>query len=97
MKSMARPIHRIDEPFSAGLCDWRLSDALSEDERPETPPSEGSADYRATLDEGLRLNRAFFSIRSASIRAAIIDLIVEAANRENADDTRFPPPIKLRR
>jgi len=42
------------------------------------------------LDEGLRLNRAFFNIRSASIREAIINLIIETANNENADDPRFP-------
>jgi len=59
----------------------------------EGPPWQGSADYRAALEEGLRLNRAFFSIRSADVREAIINLIIETADSERADEHRFPPNL----
>jgi hypothetical protein len=87
---MAKKISRMADPFDAGSRDRRLPKVLCKNGHTQRPPCEGSAEYRAMLDEGLRLNRAFFNIRSASIREAIINLIIETANNENADDPRFP-------
>jgi hypothetical protein len=87
---MAKKISRTADPLDAGSRNRRLRMVLSKNEHTERLPCEGSAEYRAMLDEGLRLNRAFFNIRSASIREAIINLIVETANNENADVSRYP-------
>jgi hypothetical protein len=90
---MANLIRRMPDPSEAGSRDWRLSKAFPKDELRESSFCEASADDRATLDEGLRLNRAFFTIRHASIRKAIINLIIETADKEDADEPRFPPLI----
>ena len=87
---MAKKNSRMADPFDAGSRNGRLPKVLSNNEHTERQRCEGSAEYRAMLDEGLRLNRAFFNIRSASIREAIINLIVETANNESADGHRFP-------
>jgi hypothetical protein len=90
MESMAKKISRTVDPFDAGSRNRRLPNVLSKNEHTEGLLCEGSAEYRAMLEEGLRLNRAFFNIRSASIREAIINLIVETANNESGDGHRFP-------
>ena len=41
-----------------------------------------SGDYQAMLDQGLRLNRAFISIKDPLVREAIVNLAVEAAKNE---------------
>ena len=86
MEAMVQKIHRTTDPLAARSLDRRLSEAM------EGRPWEGSADHRGALDEGLRLNRAFFTIRSASIREAIINLIIETADSEGGRSS-VPPLI----
>jgi len=62
----------------------------------EALPFEPSAAYRDMVDEGLRLHRAFFSIKSAEIRTAVLNLVIETVKNESEDRPRFPPPMPLR-
>jgi hypothetical protein len=49
------------------------------------PPLEATSGYRTMIDQGLRLHRAFRTIRSAALREAIVTFVVELEKGENAN------------
>ena len=83
---MANGIRSMTHLFDAGS--RRHAKVLSDDGRAESESGDGSTESQAVLDEGLRLNRAFFSIRSARVRRAIIELMIEAG--ESEENPPFP-------
>jgi hypothetical protein len=49
------------------------------------PPLEATPGYRTMIDQGLRLHRAFRTIRNAALREAIVRFVVELERSENAN------------
>ena len=49
------------------------------------PPLDATPGYRTMIDQGLRLHRAFRTIRSAALREAIVTFVVELEKGENAN------------
>jgi len=85
---MANGIRSMTHLFDAGSRRPGHAKVLSDDGRAESESGHGSTESQAVLDEGLRLNRAFFSIRSARVRRAIIELMIEAG--ESEENPPFP-------
>lgn len=62
-------------------------------ESPRLPPvEERTGRDQALLDQGLRLNRAFVSIKDPLVREAIINLVVDAARNQNGAELPHPAP-----
>ncbi len=49
------------------------------------PSLEATSGYRTMIDQGLRLHRAFRTIRNAALREAIVTFVVELEKGENAN------------
>jgi hypothetical protein len=56
---------------------------------PEALPADQNGGYQATLEQGLRLNRAFVAISDPRVREAIINLVVEAAKIQSVEEFRL--------
>jgi transcriptional regulator with XRE-family HTH domain len=66
--------------------EWQHEAADSDEERSEEPIT-----HPAILDEGLRLNRAFASIKNAEIRQTIVIVVAELTKSGRADYRCFGP------
>jgi hypothetical protein len=59
--------------------------ALREEKPAGEPPLTATPGYRTMIDQGLRLHRAFRTIRNAALREAIVTFVVELEKGENAN------------
>ena len=57
--------------------------ARGADEHDEKP-CDGTSVYLTLPDQGMRLHRAFVSVKNSALREAIVNLVVEFAKSENA-------------
>jgi hypothetical protein len=87
--NMSSKINRIHDSRGAPLTDQPMSGG-SETESPEAAAVERTGGYRATIEEGLRLNRAFINIKNPVVRAAIVNLVFEAVKYEGGEGLSLP-------
>ncbi len=80
---MATKINCLDRPSRSRRPDRRTSGAAWEG-LPEALSADRYAGFQSALEQGLRLNRAFIAINDPRVRQAIIDLVIEAADDEEA-------------
>jgi hypothetical protein len=59
--------------------------ALGEQKPAGELPLEATAGYRIMIDQGLRLHRAFRTIRNSALREAIISFVTEFEKSENVN------------
>jgi hypothetical protein len=70
---------------------------------PEAGQVERTESHQAMVDQGLRLNRAFASIKDPLVREAIVNIVAEAATQHPSDAIRSlslsisPPEAPARR
>ena len=57
--------------------------ALGQEKLAGELPLEATPGYRTMIDQGLRLHRAFRTIRNAALREAIVAFVVELEKSEN--------------
>ena len=75
----------MDELLWARLRDKRPSSGVSPEKLAGKLPFERTASYQNTIDQGLRLHRAFRDISNAAVREAVVTLVIELARSESAD------------
>jgi hypothetical protein len=94
---MATKINCLDRPSGSRLPDRRMSGAAWQG-LPEALSTDRYAGYEAALEQGLRLNRAFIAISDPRVRQAIINLVIEAADGEEArrPSTSHSPEARTR-
>jgi hypothetical protein len=86
---MAGMMNCIDNSRGGRRRDERSAGAAWQ-ESPAAEPVERMDGYQALLDEGLRLNRAFASIKDPFVREAIVNLVVATAKSEGRVELRLP-------
>jgi hypothetical protein len=79
---MTKEINSLDDPLGAREPGGRMSRGAAWEDLPEAHVERTDA-YRALLDQGLRLNQIFASIRDPLVREAIINFVAESAKSKS--------------
>ena len=88
-KTTSSKTNRLVNPRGSRWPDGPTSSGDLCEDLPGAPPADQNGGYQATLEQGLRLNRAFVAISDPRVREAIINLVVEAAKIESGEEFRL--------